>query len=398
MTDPIEKFDLAVPEADLDDLRERLARTRWPERETVPDTDQGPQLAKVQALVDHWHERLRLADLRGLAERGGPVQDDDRRPRDPLPPRPLAAARRDAAAALPRLAGFGPRVPQARRSPRRPGGARRRPRRRLPPGDPSMPGFGFSDKPADPVGRRRGSPGLDRADGPARLRPMGRPGRRPRLGGRRRDRRLRPIPWSACTRTSQCSNPTRRRSPRPRRRSGRCSPMPTTSGQSSPATPKSRGPVRRRSATPCPTRRSASPPGSTRCSRTPVGRPGTPRARSDSDEMLDDIMLYWLPNTGASAARLYWEMEASGWRPTATAEDPLEVPFGFTMLPREHVRKSRRWIERRYPEPRPLRRNRGRGTLRGARAAGGHGHGHPGDVPGAPIGNPRQRFCTSRSR
>jgi pimeloyl-ACP methyl ester carboxylesterase len=42
-------------------------------------------------------------------------------------------------------------------------------------------------------------------------------------------------------------------------------------------------------------------------------------------------------------------MEASGWRPTATVEDPIEVPYGFTMLPREHVRKSRRWIERRYP-------------------------------------------------
>ncbi len=55
MTDPIEQFNLAVPEADLDDLRERLVRTRWPERETVTDTGQGPQLAKVQALVDHWH-------------------------------------------------------------------------------------------------------------------------------------------------------------------------------------------------------------------------------------------------------------------------------------------------------------------------------------------------------
>ncbi|MGH7291070.1 MAG: carboxyl transferase domain-containing protein, partial [Myxococcota bacterium] len=79
------------------------------------------------------------------------------------------------------------------------------------------------------------------------------------------------------------------------------------------------------------------------------GTPGDAEGSFDRDEMLDDIMLYWLPNAGASAARLYWEMETSGWRPTATTEDPIEVPFGFTMLPREHVRKSRRWIERRYP-------------------------------------------------
>jgi hypothetical protein len=38
-------FRLDVPEADLDDLRRRLLATRWPERETVGDTSQGPQLA-----------------------------------------------------------------------------------------------------------------------------------------------------------------------------------------------------------------------------------------------------------------------------------------------------------------------------------------------------------------
>ncbi|RYE91071.1 MAG: epoxide hydrolase, partial [Myxococcales bacterium] len=45
---------LAVPEAELDDLRLRLDRTRWPDPETVSDTSQGPPLGRVRALCDHW--------------------------------------------------------------------------------------------------------------------------------------------------------------------------------------------------------------------------------------------------------------------------------------------------------------------------------------------------------
>lgn len=54
--DTIEPFVIRVPEADLDDLRERLARTRWPERETVGDTSQGPPLAKLEALLAYWSD------------------------------------------------------------------------------------------------------------------------------------------------------------------------------------------------------------------------------------------------------------------------------------------------------------------------------------------------------
>lgn len=50
----IQPFHLDVPEAELDDLRARLARTRWPDAETVDDTSQGPPLAKLQALVTRW--------------------------------------------------------------------------------------------------------------------------------------------------------------------------------------------------------------------------------------------------------------------------------------------------------------------------------------------------------
>ena len=59
-------------------------------------------------------------------------------------------------------------------------------------------------------------------------------------------------------------------------------------------------------------------------------------------------MLYWLPNSGASTARMYWEMTQSSWSPPATIDAPTALPTGFTMSPKEHVRKSRRWLERRY--------------------------------------------------
>lgn len=56
MSAAIEPFVLDVPQAPLDDLADRLARTRWPDRETVGDTSQGPPLARLEALVAHWQD------------------------------------------------------------------------------------------------------------------------------------------------------------------------------------------------------------------------------------------------------------------------------------------------------------------------------------------------------
>ena len=50
----IRPFRVAIPEEDLNDLRRRIAATRWPDRETVQDQSQGIQLAKLQELVRHW--------------------------------------------------------------------------------------------------------------------------------------------------------------------------------------------------------------------------------------------------------------------------------------------------------------------------------------------------------
>src|SRR5262245_61124718 len=50
----IRPFRINFPDAELIDLRRRIAATRWPDRETVKDQSQGVQLAKLQELVRYW--------------------------------------------------------------------------------------------------------------------------------------------------------------------------------------------------------------------------------------------------------------------------------------------------------------------------------------------------------
>jgi pimeloyl-ACP methyl ester carboxylesterase len=56
MADKIRDFEIAIDEAELDDLKLRLARTRLPEKETVDDWEQGIPLAYVRELVDYWRD------------------------------------------------------------------------------------------------------------------------------------------------------------------------------------------------------------------------------------------------------------------------------------------------------------------------------------------------------
>jgi pimeloyl-ACP methyl ester carboxylesterase len=50
----IRPFRANIPQAALDDLRQRLVATRWPDKETVADGSQGPQLSRLQGLVQYW--------------------------------------------------------------------------------------------------------------------------------------------------------------------------------------------------------------------------------------------------------------------------------------------------------------------------------------------------------
>lgn len=69
------------------------------------------------------------------------------------------------------------------------------------------------------------------------------------------------------------------------------------------------------------------------------------------DQLLDNLMLYWLPATGASAARLYAESfgEVQALFRTGTT-DVIDVPTGCWIFPRENPRPSCRWAERRFPD------------------------------------------------
>src|SRR6266851_298898 len=70
---------------------------------------------------------------------------------------------------------------------------------------------------------------------------------------------------------------------------------------------------------------------------------GNPENALTRDEMLDDIMLYWLPNAAASSARLYWESF------NKRNSEPVRIPVGCSVFPKEFFRASRRWAEKRYP-------------------------------------------------
>ena len=52
--DTIRPFTVNIPQAELDELRRRIAATRWPDKETVADQSQGIQLAKLKPLVEYW--------------------------------------------------------------------------------------------------------------------------------------------------------------------------------------------------------------------------------------------------------------------------------------------------------------------------------------------------------
>lgn len=51
---PIRPFTVSIPDADIEDLQNRLARTRWPDPETVDDWSQGVKLENARTLIRHW--------------------------------------------------------------------------------------------------------------------------------------------------------------------------------------------------------------------------------------------------------------------------------------------------------------------------------------------------------
>ena len=69
---------------------------------------------------------------------------------------------------------------------------------------------------------------------------------------------------------------------------------------------------------------------------------GHPENVISRDELLDNVMLYWLPDAGASSARIYWESFGR------TGNDPINLPVGCSIFPKEIFKTSERWAKKRF--------------------------------------------------
>ena len=80
---------------------------------------------------------------------------------------------------------------------------------------------------------------------------------------------------------------------------------------------------------------------------------GEPVGNLTRDNIIDNITLYWLTGTGASAARSYWEIGRAQAAADAAGQAPpaVSVPVGFTTFPGEVWAAPRSWVEMVYPNP-----------------------------------------------
>jgi len=347
MSTEIEPFHLSVSDAQLADLRDRLARTRWPDRETVEDTGQGPRLAQVRALAAYWRDRYDWrrceAMLNGFGQYRTAIDGlgiTFLHVRSPEPDAlPLLMTHGWPGSMIEFHKVIGPLTDPAAH-----GG---NPRDAFHLVIPTMPGFGFSDKPTEPGW------GVSRiADAWITL--MERLGYA-RWGAQGGD-------WGSAVTTAigfkappGCvgihlnfvayqPTPEEMAAATPLEQAMIDSSTYYQNVLSGYATLQSTRPQTIGYA----------------LADSPVGQASWMYALfqdvSDSggnaesvfsyDEMLDDIMLYWLPDAGASSARLYWEGRSSMAGPSPS--EPMRTPTGISMFPKELVRISRRWAEKRF--------------------------------------------------
>jgi pimeloyl-ACP methyl ester carboxylesterase len=76
---------------------------------------------------------------------------------------------------------------------------------------------------------------------------------------------------------------------------------------------------------------------------------GQPSGGLTRDHILDNVSVYWLTGTGASAARSYWESGQAQARAAGQPPPQVKVPVGFTTFPDEIFRAPRSWVELGYP-------------------------------------------------
>jgi pimeloyl-ACP methyl ester carboxylesterase len=341
----IAPFTYHAPQNALDDLKRRLANTRWPEHETVTDWSQGPPLAKLRSLVDYWGTdydwRRCERTLAGFAQYRTEI--------DGLNIHFLHVRSRHANA-LPIIITHGwPgsvieffKIIDPLTNPTAHGGTAEDAFHVI---APSLPGFAFSDKPT----RRGWDVGHIARAWTELVRRLGY-SRYVAQGG----------DWGAIVTTKLAQQ-------RPAGLAGIHLNFPQVFPNSIPTTGLS---AEEQRAVDARKRFQTEYFGYFQLQMTrpqtigyaladsPVGQAawiyeqfhtwtdnnGDPESALTRDEMLDDITLYWLTDTAASSARMYFEN--AGSRPTGGVVD---IPVGCSIFPHDVVRAPRSWAERVYP-------------------------------------------------
>jgi epoxide hydrolase len=352
VSDEVTAFRIEVPEAELRDLRDRLERTRWPDEETVGDWSQGVPSAYMRELCGHWAERYdwRATEARLNALPQFRTEIDGlgihfTHVRSPHPDAlPLVITHGWPGSIVEFLKVIGPFADPTAHG-----------------GDaadafhvvcPSLPGYGFSDKPAQPGWK------VERIAG-AWSTLMGRLGYE-RYGAQGGD-------WGTSISTSLAQqdaehiagihlNPPL------------AAPDPATFDDLSEAEQAALDSLKY-------AQRWESGYSMEQMTRpqtvgyaladSPAGLcawivekfwswtdcDGHPENVLTRDELLDNVMLYWLPDAAASSARLYWESLREVRRAFSRSNpDTVTVPVGCSIFPKEFIRPSRRWAEKRFTD------------------------------------------------
>lgn len=339
----IRAFTLAVPQASLDDLAERIDRARWPERETVTDWSQGTPLAELQQLVGYWRDsydwRACEARLNALGQYHTEIDGLDihflhvRSPHAGA--RPLILTHGWPGSVVEFMGVIGPLT-----DPVAHGG---RTEDAFHVVLPSLPGFGFTGK---PVGTGWGVERIARAWGEL----MARLGytRWFAQGG----------DWGSAVTTAigvqqvqgcagiHLNMPIGR-------------PLPEDLEDPSPAELKALSALKHYQDWDSGySKQQATRPQTVGYGLvdSPVGlagwifekiwawtdNVGSPFDALSRDQILDNIMMYWLPATGASSARLYWESFGS------FAPHDIALPVAVSAFPKEILPTPRKWAERNF--------------------------------------------------
>jgi pimeloyl-ACP methyl ester carboxylesterase len=342
----IEAFEIAIPDADLDDLRERLRRTRWPDRETVDDWSQGIPLAYVQDVCRHWADGY---DWRATERRLNAVPQfrteldglgihflHVRSPHEGALPLVMTHGWPGSIIELTKV--IGPLTDPPAHG-----------------GDaadaftvvaPSLPGYGFSDKPTRPGW------GIERT-ARAWSALMARLGYE-RYGAQGGD-------WGAMV-TAAIGQQDLDHLAGIHVNMAIVAPDPATMDDLTPQEQSAlAGFSHYRDADSGYAKQQSTRPQTLGygLADSPAGQAawilekfrewtdcdGHPEHVLTRDELLDNVMLYWLTGAGASSARLYWESFRS-----SAGLDPVPAPSGVSVFPKEIFRTSRRWAERRFTD------------------------------------------------